>query len=156
MRGSFEGRQGNLQSAQAGRVGDDVDFRDFAVEKREAQGAEETSARRNDDAGRTVDESRASEDRVAGEGDGLPGPVFGSAKFGCRRGKAGCEIGVSDDVWDEAARHYDEQALAILVFSIAMINFFNRVNIATRQVAGEWVNSAEAKAWRKQQEAVAS
>lgn len=59
---------------------------------------------------------------------------------------------VPDEVWDEAAQHYDEQALATLVLSIAMINFWNRVNITTRQVAGEWVKSAEAKAWLKQQE----
>jgi AhpD family alkylhydroperoxidase len=45
---------------------------------------------------------------------------------------------VPDDVWDEAARHYDEQALAALVLSIAQINLWNRLNIATKQVAGSW------------------
>ena len=47
---------------------------------------------------------------------------------------------VPDDVWDEAARHYDEQALAALVLQIGAINLWNRLNIATRQVAGayEW------------------
>ena len=46
---------------------------------------------------------------------------------------------VPDDVWDEAARHYDEQELAALVLSIASINVWNRLNVATRQVAGqEW------------------
>ena len=46
---------------------------------------------------------------------------------------------VPDDVWDEAARHYDEKGLAALVFSIAMINTWNRINVTTRQVAGqEW------------------
>ena len=46
---------------------------------------------------------------------------------------------VPDDVWDEAARHYDEQELAALVLSIAQINVWNRLNVATRQVAGqEW------------------
>src|SRR5262245_4789823 len=40
-----------------------------------------------------------------------------------------------DDIWDEAARHYDEQALAVLVIHIALINFWNRVNVTTRQVA---------------------
>lgn len=61
---------------------------------------------------------------------------------------------VPDEVWDEAAKHYDEQELGILVLSIAMINLFNRVNVTTRQVAGEWVKSAAAQAWRKQQEEV--
>jgi AhpD family alkylhydroperoxidase len=45
---------------------------------------------------------------------------------------------VSDKVWDEAARHYDEPALAALVTQIAMINFWNRINCATRQIAGQW------------------
>jgi AhpD family alkylhydroperoxidase len=43
---------------------------------------------------------------------------------------------VPDDVWDEAARHYDEQALAGLVLAIAGINVWNRLNVTTRQVAG--------------------
>jgi AhpD family alkylhydroperoxidase len=46
---------------------------------------------------------------------------------------------VPDEVWDEAARHYDEQALAALVMAIANINVWNRLNVATRQIAGqEW------------------
>jgi AhpD family alkylhydroperoxidase len=43
---------------------------------------------------------------------------------------------VPDEVWDEAARHYDEAGLAALVISISTINVFNRLNAATRQVAG--------------------
>lgn len=45
---------------------------------------------------------------------------------------------VPDDVWDEAARHYDERALASLVLSIALINTWNRLNVTTRQPAGSW------------------
>jgi AhpD family alkylhydroperoxidase len=46
---------------------------------------------------------------------------------------------VPDDVWQDAARHYDEQQLAALVLAIASINVWNRLNVATRQVAGqEW------------------
>jgi AhpD family alkylhydroperoxidase len=46
---------------------------------------------------------------------------------------------VPDSVWEEAARHYDEQELAALVLSIASVNVWNRLNVATRQVAGqEW------------------
>jgi AhpD family alkylhydroperoxidase len=48
---------------------------------------------------------------------------------------------VTDDVWGEAARHYDEPALAALVIAIANINIWNRLNVATRQVAGEWVTT---------------
>jgi AhpD family alkylhydroperoxidase len=56
---------------------------------------------------------------------------------------------VPDDIWSEAARHYDEQGLAALLLAIASINVWNRLNVATRQVAGEWVKSAEAKQWVK-------
>jgi AhpD family alkylhydroperoxidase len=46
---------------------------------------------------------------------------------------------VPDEIWDEAARHYDEQQLAALVMAIASINVWNRLNVVTRQVAGqEW------------------
>lgn len=45
---------------------------------------------------------------------------------------------VPDDVWNEAARHFDEPTLAALVIQIGMINLWNRLNAATRQVAGQW------------------
>jgi AhpD family alkylhydroperoxidase len=45
---------------------------------------------------------------------------------------------VPDEVWNEAAKHYDEQALAALVVQIASINAWNRLNVTTRQLAGEW------------------
>lgn len=54
---------------------------------------------------------------------------------------------VPDQIWDEAARHFDEQALAILILSIAMTNVWNRLNVTTRQVAGEWIKSAAAQDW---------
>ncbi len=43
---------------------------------------------------------------------------------------------VPDEVWEEAARHYDEPALAALIIAIANINVWNRLNVTTRQVAG--------------------
>ena len=46
---------------------------------------------------------------------------------------------VSDEIWDEAARHYGEQQLAGLVVTIASINAFNRLNATTRQPTGPWV-----------------
>ena len=45
---------------------------------------------------------------------------------------------VQDAIWEEAARHYDEPALAALILSIATTNLFNRLNVTTRQVAGAW------------------
>ena len=43
---------------------------------------------------------------------------------------------VPDEIWAEAARHYDEQALAALVVNIALINLWNRINVTIRQVVG--------------------
>jgi AhpD family alkylhydroperoxidase len=43
---------------------------------------------------------------------------------------------VPDAIWEEAARHYDEQGLAALVLMIATTNLFNRLNASTRQMAG--------------------
>ena len=54
---------------------------------------------------------------------------------------------VPDSVWEEAARHFDERELAALVLSIATVNVWNRLNVATRQVAGEWIKSTEARAF---------
>jgi alkylhydroperoxidase family enzyme len=45
---------------------------------------------------------------------------------------------VPDAIWDEAARHYDEQGLASLMLKIAVTNVFNRLNRVTRQPAGAW------------------
>lgn len=56
---------------------------------------------------------------------------------------------VPDETWNEAARHYDERGLAGLVLTIATINVWNRLNAATRQIAGEWAKSAEAREWVK-------
>ncbi|MDH6695885.1 carboxymuconolactone decarboxylase family protein [Streptomyces griseoviridis] len=46
--------------------------------------------------------------------------------------------GVPDDVWDNAARHFDEDQLAALVVLIALINAFNRLNVIVRQPAGSY------------------
>jgi len=54
---------------------------------------------------------------------------------------------VPDSIWAEAARHYDEKALAALLLAISGINVWNRLNAATRQVAGAWRQSTEARKW---------
>jgi len=53
---------------------------------------------------------------------------------------------VPDEIWDEAARHYDEPQLAALVLAIAGINAWNRINATTRQITGEWVEQLVAPA----------
>jgi AhpD family alkylhydroperoxidase len=45
---------------------------------------------------------------------------------------------VPDQVWAGAARHYDERGLSALLIAITSINVWNRLNAATRQVAGVW------------------
>ena len=44
--------------------------------------------------------------------------------------------GVSDEVWANAAKHYDEDQLVALVSLIALINVYNRLNVITQQPAG--------------------
>ena len=43
---------------------------------------------------------------------------------------------VPDDVWDDAADSFDEAALGALLIAIATVNVWNRLNAATKQVAG--------------------
>jgi AhpD family alkylhydroperoxidase len=46
--------------------------------------------------------------------------------------------GVTDEAWANASQHYDEEQLAALVAIIAIINAYNRLNVITRQPAGEY------------------
>src|SRR5215475_6880086 len=46
--------------------------------------------------------------------------------------------GVSDEVWANAAKHYDDDQLGALVCLIALINAYNRLNVITRQPAGDY------------------
>ena len=41
---------------------------------------------------------------------------------------------VTDEILDDAAKHYSEQELGALVISIGMVNLWNRINVTTRQV----------------------
>jgi AhpD family alkylhydroperoxidase len=47
---------------------------------------------------------------------------------------------VTDEIWAEATRHYDEKALAAIVLMVAVTNMFNRINTTLR------VNAATARA----------
>jgi AhpD family alkylhydroperoxidase len=46
--------------------------------------------------------------------------------------------GVTDEAWENAAKHYDEDQLAALVAEIALINTFNRMNVIVQQPAGDY------------------
>lgn len=57
---------------------------------------------------------------------------------------------VPDEIWDEAARHFSEPEMAALTLSIGLTNLWNRLNLVTRQVAGEWLKSAAAAKWTEE------
>jgi AhpD family alkylhydroperoxidase len=46
--------------------------------------------------------------------------------------------GVPDEVWANAAKHYDEDQLGALVSLIAVINAFNRLNVITQRPGGDY------------------
>ncbi|GHE39105.1 alkyl hydroperoxide reductase AhpD [Streptomyces capitiformicae] len=46
--------------------------------------------------------------------------------------------GVSDEVWENAAKHYDEDQLCAMVSLIAVINAFNRMNVMVQNPAGDY------------------
>jgi AhpD family alkylhydroperoxidase len=44
--------------------------------------------------------------------------------------------GVSDEIWQDAADHFDENGLAAIVLMIATTNMFNRINATIKEPAG--------------------
>jgi AhpD family alkylhydroperoxidase len=64
---------------------------------------------------------------------------------------------VPDAVWDEAARLFPEQELALLVLGIATMNLYNRLNVTTRQGKPEWeADGSTAQAWKSRTEGAKS
>jgi AhpD family alkylhydroperoxidase len=45
--------------------------------------------------------------------------------------------GVTNEIWDAAAAHFDEKQLSAIILGIAMTNFFNRINSTIREQAGK-------------------
>lgn len=45
---------------------------------------------------------------------------------------------VPDETWARVAEHYDDKQLGALVLHVALVNLFNRLNVSTRQPAGDW------------------
>jgi AhpD family alkylhydroperoxidase len=43
---------------------------------------------------------------------------------------------ITDEIWEAAAKHYDESQLGGLLLDIGAINVWNRLNVATRTPAG--------------------
>ncbi|WP_445517877.1 carboxymuconolactone decarboxylase family protein [Streptomyces sp. NEAU-174] len=46
--------------------------------------------------------------------------------------------GVSDEIWANAAKHYDEEQLTALVILVSFMNMANRLNAITQQPAGDY------------------
>ncbi|MFD9871672.1 carboxymuconolactone decarboxylase family protein [Streptomyces niveus] len=46
--------------------------------------------------------------------------------------------GVSDEVWANAAKYYDEEQLTALVIMVSFMNAVNRLNVISRQPAGDY------------------
>jgi AhpD family alkylhydroperoxidase len=46
--------------------------------------------------------------------------------------------GVSDDVWQAARKHFDDEQLAALITTIAVINAWNRLNVIVGTPAGDY------------------
>jgi len=51
---------------------------------------------------------------------------------------ADAATGVTDEAWANAVKYYDDDQLAALVSLIAEINAWNRLNVITRQPAGDY------------------
>ncbi|WP_182900938.1 carboxymuconolactone decarboxylase family protein [Microbispora sp. H10830] len=45
--------------------------------------------------------------------------------------------GVTDEIWEAAAAHFDDGQLSAIILNVAMTNFFNRINRAVREQAGK-------------------
>ena len=46
--------------------------------------------------------------------------------------------GVTDEAWENAAKHFDTDQLAALVCTIALINTYNRLNVISRNQGGDY------------------
>ncbi len=45
--------------------------------------------------------------------------------------------GVTDEIWEAAATHFDEKQMSAIILNIAITNFFNRINHTIREQAGK-------------------
>ncbi|MEV8309203.1 carboxymuconolactone decarboxylase family protein [Streptomyces flavidovirens] len=44
----------------------------------------------------------------------------------------------TDEIWEESSQHYTDEQLGALVMHIGLVNFWNRVNVATHQEPAVW------------------
>ncbi len=46
---------------------------------------------------------------------------------------------VPDAVWSEASKHFSEKELSAILVAIALANLWNRLNVTTQQISGDWI-----------------
>ena len=91
---------------------------------------------------RELKDAGEKDERIWGVGAWRESPHFSDAKRAalalaeCLTRLADRSDAVPDDVWADAADHFDEKELASLLVSIAGINVWNRLNAAVRQPVG--------------------
>ncbi|MCX4527188.1 MULTISPECIES: carboxymuconolactone decarboxylase family protein [unclassified Streptomyces] len=44
----------------------------------------------------------------------------------------------SDEIWEDSSQYYNDEQLGALVMHIGLVNFWNRVNVATQQEPAAW------------------
>jgi AhpD family alkylhydroperoxidase len=52
---------------------------------------------------------------------------------------ADASTGIDDDVWQAVRKHYDDEQIAALIVTIALINTWNRLNVISGTPAGSYV-----------------
>ncbi|MDX8036312.1 carboxymuconolactone decarboxylase family protein [Lentzea sp. BCCO 10_0856] len=78
--------------------------------------------------------ANVAEEKVSAVADWRDAPHYTEAeKAGFALAEEMTHVHVSDDVWNEVAKHYSEEQLAGLVIAIGAINLWNRMNVATEQ-----------------------
>ena len=65
------------------------------------------------------------------------------------------QTGAPDADYARLREHFSDADIVKLTVAIATINVWNRLNVATKQVAGEWMKSAEARKWVEKNQAAA-
>lgn len=92
---------------------------------------------------RELKDAGASEEKIWAVGAWRESPHFSAAERAalalteCVTRLADRSDPVPDEVFDEAARHFDERQLGALILEIGLINAWNRINVTVRQPAGE-------------------
>jgi AhpD family alkylhydroperoxidase len=100
---------------------------------------------------RQLKKARESDERIFAVGAWTDAPYFTDAeRAALALAEAATRVAdrhdpVPDEVWNEAARHFSERELGALTLSIGLTNVWNRLNIITRQVAGEWWKATQPK-----------